>query len=370
MTTVPGRERPAATAGGASLPAGECGAEDQVSRSGPSTERAVGDPCGDEPRPVHLALVGPTASGKTSLAVSLARRRGDLELVSADAMAVYRGLDVGTAKPTHAERDGVRWHLVDLVGPDEEFSVAAFQADARSAIAAIAARGHRALLVGGTGLYHRAVVDDLDLPGRFPETARALEAEAATKGGPARLHQRLAHLDPVAAGRIEPGNARRTVRALEVVLGSGRPFSAFGPGLEHYGPSRFLQVGLRLDRADLARRIEARLDAQLAAGFLEEVGAWRAGGPVSRTAARALGYAELSAVLEGRSTLAEARQVLVARTRAFARRQEVWFRRDPRVSWLDATTPDLLGALEALLDARAFPAAVASCGADGRDVGG
>lgn len=360
MTTVPGRADPVATAGGASLPAGECGAEDQVSRPGPS--RAA-------PAPAHLALVGPTASGKTALAVALARRRGDLELVSADAMAVYRGLDVGTAKPTPAEREGVRWHLLDLVAPSEEFSVAAFQAAAGAALEAIEARGHRAVLVGGTGLYHRAVVDDLELPGRYPATARALELEVAAPGGPGRLHERLRALDPVAATRIEPGNARRTVRALEVTLGSGRPFSSYGPGLEHYRESRFLQVGLRLERAELARRIEARLRDQLAAGFLDEVRSWHEAGPVSRTAARALGYAELVAVLEGRESLEHAQQLLVARTRAFARRQEVWFRRDPRVQWVDAATPDLVGAVEGVLSACGFPPPPAA-GRQDTDVGG
>ncbi len=365
MTTVPGRGDPVATAGGVSLPAGECGAEDQVSRPGPS-EPMVGLPAG----PVHLALVGATATGKTSLAVALARRRGDLELVSADAIAVYRGLDVGAAKPTPSERAGLAWHLLDLVEPGEEFSVAAFQQAARAALAAIEGRGHRAVLVGGSGLYHRAVVDELALPGRYPETAAALETEAAEPGGPERLHRRLAELDPLAAARIEPGNARRTVRALEVVLGSGRAFSEHGPGLEHYGASRFLQVGLRVPRGELAGRIVARLDAQLASGFIDEVRAWRDAGAVSRTAARALGYAELTAVLDGSVSLEEARRRLVGRTRSFARRQEAWFRRDPRVHWLDADGDDRLGALEALLAACRFPPPPVGTQASGDDVGG
>lgn len=355
MTAVPDRGDPVATAGGVNLSAGECGVEDQVSRPGSS----IG----------HLALVGPTATGKTALAAALARRRGDLELVSADAMAVYRGLDVGAAKPSRSERAGVRWHLIDLVDPTDEFSVAEFQEAARAAIAGIEKRGNRAVLVGGTGLYHRAVLDDLDLPGRYPEVARALEAEAAGPGGPERLHARLGDLDPVAASRIEPGNARRTVRALEVTLGSGRPFSSHGPGLEHYGSSRFLIVGLRIDRAALARRIGERLESQLAAGFLDEVRAWRAAGPVSRTAARALGYEELLGVLEGRVSLDEARKLVEARTRSFARRQEAWFRRDPRVHWLDAAGEDVLGALEAYCSAVGFPPGPGG-GRERGDVGG
>jgi tRNA dimethylallyltransferase len=359
MTAVLGRVSPAATARCASLSAGECGAKDQVSHLGSSL------------RPVHhLALVGPTATGKTALAVALARRRGDLELVSADAMAVYRGLDIGTAKPSPAEREGVRWHLLDLIEPTETFSVAQFQRVAREAIAEIEERGHRAVLVGGTGLYHRAVLDDLELPGRYPALARALEAAACAPGGPQRLHRRLAALDPIAAGRIEPTNARRIVRALEVTLGSGRPFSSYGPGLEHYGATRFVIVGLRLERAELFRRITDRLDCQLAGGFLDEVKAWHESGPVSRTAGKALGYEDLLCVLQGKASLDEARRRLVVRTRAFARRQEAWFRRDPRVHWLDAAEPGLVSLLEAHLGAVGFPPACVLGAGGGSAVGG
>lgn len=304
------------------------------------------------PRPQpDIAIVGATATGKTALAVALAAALGDAELVSVDALAVYRGLDIGTAKPRPDERAAARWHLIDLVEPEVEFSVAEFQVAARAALAAIAAAGHRAVLVGGTGLYHRAIIDDLALPGRYPEIAAAL-AQEARQAGSAALHARLARLDPLAAARILPSNTRRIVRALEVTLGSGRPFSASGPGLATYPPSRFVQIGLTLERAELDRRIAQRLEDQLAAGWLEEVAALGARpGGLSRTAAVALGYGELAAHLAGRLTLEEARAEILRRTRAFARRQESWFRRDPRVQWLPAGAPDLCARALALVDA-------------------
>ena len=320
-----------------------------------------------DPRPV--ALVGATATGKTALALALARRFGDVELVSIDALAIYRGLDIGTAKPTPAERAAAPWHLLDLVDPHEEFSVAEFQAAARAALAAIAAAGHRAVLVGGTGLYHRAVIDELCLPGRYPEIAAALEAELAAAGTSAGLYARLAALDPLAASRIVPTNARRVVRALEVTLGSGRPFSASGPGLEHYPPTRFVQIGLRLPRAELDRRIATRCAAQLAAGWLEEVATLRGAGAWSRTAAAALGYGQLAAHLAGACSLEEATSEILRRTRAFARRQEAWFRRDPRVRWLDADAPDLVEAAAALIaESDAAPPVPDGAAADGRTV--
>src|SRR5205085_2215985 len=186
-------------------------------------------------RPRHLALVGPTASGKSALALEVARRLPDVELVSVDSMQVYRGMDVGTAKPTAAERAEIPHHLLDLADPTENFSVARFQAEAEAAIAAIERRGHRALLVGGTGLYLQAVVDGLRLPGRWPDVRAELEKEVEREpAAVGAMHRRLADADPTAAARIEPGNARRIVRALEVTLGSGQPFSSFGPGLDAY----------------------------------------------------------------------------------------------------------------------------------------
>ncbi|MDQ3642527.1 MAG: tRNA (adenosine(37)-N6)-dimethylallyltransferase MiaA, partial [Actinomycetota bacterium] len=191
----------------------------------------------------HLVLVGPTASGKSALAMEVARRLDDVELVSADSMQVYRGMDVGTAKPTPSEQEEVPHHLLDLADPAEDYSVARFQADAAEAIAGIEGRGHRALLVGGTGLYVQAVVDGLALPGEWPELKAELEAQPVDQ-----LHRRLTRVDPLAASRIEPGNGRRLVRALEVTLGSGRPFSSFGPGLGAYPPTRFRLAGVWLPR--------------------------------------------------------------------------------------------------------------------------
>ena len=338
---APGRSQPTAAIRGVTSSAGGCGVKDQVSRS--RLTAGVGRAPGGR----HVSLVGPTATGKTAAAVRFARRHGDVELISVDAIAVYRELDVGTAKPTPDERRGVAWHLVDECDPGEEFSVARFQADAQGAIAGIEERGHRAVLVGGTGLYHRAVVDELDLPGRYPEIAAELEAEADGPGGLPALHARLVALDPAAAARIEPTNRRRLVRALEVVLGSGRPFSGAGPGLRHYGPTRFCLVGLTLDRGELDRRIAARLEAQFSAGFVDEVTGLAARSPgLSRTARQALGYRELLEYVAGRATLDEARAAILRRTRSFARRQESWFRRDPRIVWLDAARRDLDDALD------------------------
>ena len=190
-----------------------------------------------------------------------------------------------------------------------------------------------AVLVGGTGLYHRAVIDDLEIPGRYPEAAAVLEEEADTQA----LHRRLAELDPVAAARMEPTNRRRIVRALEVTVGSGRPFSSYGPGLSTYPPRDIAQFGLSRSRAELDRRIEQRYHQQMEAGFLAEVEALAdRQPPLSRTASQALGYKELLAHLNGEMSLSEAVALAVARTRKFARRQERWFRRDPRIVWLDA----------------------------------
>lgn len=272
-------------------------------------------------------LVGPTASGKSALALEVARRLGDVELVSADSMQVYRGMDVGTAKPTEAERAEIPHHLLDVAEPGEDFSVARFQAVAAVAIAGIEGRGHRALVVGGTGLYVQAVVDGLTMPGEWPALKAQLEGRPAGE-----LYRRLVEADPVAASRIEPGNVRRLVRALEVTLGSGRPFSSFGPGLGVYPPTRFRLAGIWLPRQVLAERIAARYRAQLEGGFLDEVR--RLKDAMSRTARQALGYKELLDHLAGGCTLDEAVEKAVSRTREFARRQRAWFRRDPRITWL------------------------------------
>jgi len=282
---------------------------------------------------IALSIVGPTASGKSALAMELARRHRDLELVSVDSMQVYRGMDIGTAKASHVEQAEVRHHLIDLVDPDDDYTVSRFQADVAVALADIASRGNRAVFVGGTGLYLRAAVDGLEIPARYPAVRAELDAEPDT----AALHGRLVELDPTAAGRMEPENRRRVVRALEVTLGSGRPFSSFGPGLGTYPALSFPIVGLRLGRVELDGRIAGRYAAQIEAGFVDEVRTLAARPrPMSATARQALGYRELLDHLAGESSLDVAIDRATARTRRFARRQDRWFRRDPRIAWIDA----------------------------------
>jgi tRNA dimethylallyltransferase len=291
--------------------------------------------------PALLAIVGPTATGKSALALELARRAGDIELVSADAMQVYRGMDIGTAKPTSEERAEVPHHLIDVVDPWEDFSLARFVELGRAAIADIERRGKRAVIVGGTGLYVRGLVDDLEIPGQFPVARAEIEAEPDTEA----LHRRLAALDPLAASRMEPTNRRRIVRALEVTVGAGRPFSSFGAGLGAYPAVATRQVGITLPPDVLDTRIEQRVDAMVAAGFLDEVRALledRRG--LSRTARQALGYRELVEHLRGSVTIGDAIALIKVRTRQFARRQVRWFRRDSRIAWLDgrATRDELV----------------------------
>jgi len=301
-----------------------------------------------------VALVGVTASGKSEAALELARRRGDCEIVSIDSMCVYRGMDIGTSKPGPEARAAVPHHLLDLVDPDEEFTVTRFQLAAREALAGIERRGNHALLVGGTGLYHRAVIDDLSIPGRYPDVAAALEAELDEgRSEPADLHARLAELDPVGAERMAPANRRRVVRALEVTLGSGRPFSEFGPGLESYPGTGIPQIGLCLDPGEVDRRIAARFAAMVDAGLVEEVRALAARPRgISRTARQALGYREILAHVEAGAPLGPCLEAAVVRTRQFARRQASWFRRDPRITWAGspAEVRELLGGALAVHD--------------------
>jgi tRNA dimethylallyltransferase len=282
-----------------------------------------------------VALVGATASGKSEAALALARRRGDCELVSVDSMCVYRGMDIGTSKPGLAARAAVPHHLLDLVDPDQEFTVTQFQRAARGALAGIAHRGHHGVLVGGTGLYLRAVVDDLDIPSRYPEVAAALETELDEgRVQPADLHSRLAELDPVGAGRMEPTNRRRIVRALEVTLGAGRRFSEFGPGLGTYPATGVAQVGIELEPEEVDRRIAERFASMIEAGLVDEVRALAARPQgISRTARQALGYREVLVHVEGGLPLNSCIEAAVARTRRFARHQASWFRRDPRITW-------------------------------------
>ena len=294
-----------------------------------------------------LAILGPTASGKSGLALAIAalvdqEHGGEgprVELISIDSMQVYRGMNVGTATPTVEEQARVRHHLIDLVEPSQQFTVGAFQRLAQHAIADVRSRGNLPVLVGGTGLYLRAVIDDLEIPGQFPDVLAELDANPDTEA----LYGRLTSLDPEAASRMEPSNRRRILRALEVTIGSKRPFSSFGPGLGTYPPTPFVQVALRWPRLDLDARIAARYEQQMRDGFLDEV-RWLLAQQPSRTAMQALGYRELADHVAGKASLDEALDVAITRTRRFARRQERWFRRDPRLTWVDAP-PDPVSVL-------------------------
>jgi tRNA dimethylallyltransferase len=286
-------------------------------------------------RAPFLALVGPTASGKTEAAVELAERLS-AEIVSVDSMVLYRGMDIGTAKPTAEERRRVRHHLLDVAEPGEPLSVAWYQELATAAVRSIRQRGAVPLLVGGSGLYFRAIVDGLSFPGTDPLLRRTLEAEAGA-AGPRALHRRLEGLDPAAARKIEPGNARRTVRALEVAALTGRPFSTFAAAWERYPRERVRAAGIALPPDVLRTRIERRVHGMLEGGFLDEVRELVANGfEASLTSSQAIGYAEMARHLAGKMTLEDAVQTTIRRTRALARRQLAWFRRDPRIRWFGA----------------------------------
>lgn len=282
-----------------------------------------------------LALVGPTASGKTEAAVALAERIG-AEIVSVDSMLVYRGMDIGTAKPSPELRTRVPHHVIDVAEPSEPFSAARYQALARDAVQRIRARGRRVLLAGGSGLYLRAVVDDLGFPGTDAVARRELEREAERVGA-IRLYERLAATDPVAAAKIEPRNLRRTVRALEVAGLTGRPFSSFAEAWDRFDPALVRAAGVALSRDVLAERIRLRVAAMLDRGLLDEVralvdrgfGGWL-------TATQAIGYAEFARHLAGELSLEEAVAGTVKRTKALARRQLAFLRRDPRIRWFEA----------------------------------
>jgi tRNA dimethylallyltransferase len=297
-----------------------------------------------------VAVVGATATGKTALAVALARRDPSIELASMDAYACYRRLDIGTAKPTADERRGISWHLIDLVEPTEEFSITQFAAAARGALAGIASRAGSTCLVGGSGLYLRAVLDDLTPPPRFPEVSERLEAEATDQKALRAMHNRLAEIDPLGASRMEPTNRRRVLRALEVSIGTGRPFSSFGPGLGVYPARSCRLIGLDFARDELDRRLVSRLANQLERGFLEEVRSLiESRTTLSRTAAQAIGYRELAQVVAGSMTLPDASVEILRRSRNLARRQMAWLRRDPRILWVDGSRADLVDYVAGLL---------------------
>jgi len=288
---------------------------------------------------VQVAVVGPTATGKSALALDLADALGGrAEMVNADAFQLYRGMDVGTAKMSVAERRGYPHHQLDVLDVVQEANVAAYQAHARADLRAITARGNRPVIVGGSGLYVRAVTDALDFPGTDPAVRAALE-ERARREGAAALWEELRRADPVSAARIDAANTRRVVRALEVIQLTGAPFSASLPRYADLAPT--VHLALRWDRAVLNARIEDRAKAMFASGLLEETEALLADGlREGPTAPRAIGYAQAIGVLDGRMSVPEAVADTAAATRKLASRQLKWFRRDPRVHWLDVAATD------------------------------
>lgn len=321
-------------AGGAGK--GMCGADPDAADRRTTTPRLV-------------SIVGPTASGKTGLGVAIAQRlaeRGErAEIVNADAYQMYRGMDIGTAKASAAERAAVPHHLLDVIGPDETMSVARFQRMARECIADLQTRGIRPILVGGSGLYARAAIDDITFPGTDPAVRARLE-ERAEREGPGVLFAELERLDPEAAARMDPHNPRRTVRALEVIEVTGRPYSASLPRYCYVIPS--VQLGLDLPRAELDRRIDLRTQAMFGDGFVDEVRALRP--HLGVTAARALGYQQVIDYLDGLADLDETRFLVAQRTKRLARKQMGWFGRDPRIHWLQALNPRLVDLAMEIVD--------------------
>jgi tRNA dimethylallyltransferase len=263
--------------------------------------------------------------------MAAALTNGNTELVVCDAMQVYKRMDIGTAKPTAQDQAQVPHHCIDMVAPSERFTVSDYQVKARAAVADIIGRGKNALVVAGTGLYLTSLIDELSFPGEWPEIRRELQQEPEVS----RLYRQLKELDPEAASKIERSNRRRIERALEVCIGSGKPFSATGPGTGAYPDNGVVQIGLLWPREMLVARVEQRVHNMMAAGFLDEVQQLRKDGNMSHTAKQALGYAELSRHLEGKCTLEQAVGDIFIHTRQFAVRQERWFRRDPRITWVN-----------------------------------
>ena len=291
-----------------------------------------------EPSPPPIvAVVGATAAGKTGLSLDLAERL-DGEIVNTDAMQVYRGMDIGTAKLPVADRRGIPHHLLDLLEVTEPLTVAEFQGWARAAVADIRSRGRTPILAGGSALYTRAVLDRFEFPGTDPDVRRGLEAELA-EVGPRELHRRLAAADAAAAAQILPDNGRRIVRALEVVTITGRHFSATLPEREYSDPHSF-QIGIDIDRPTLDPRIAQRVREMFDAGFVEEVRRLLDRGLADgRTARTAIGYREVAAYLRGELSLDDAVEATTTATRRFSRRQDSWFRKDPRVVWVGWDDP-------------------------------
>jgi len=296
--------------------------------------------------PVIVAVIGATATGKSDLALDLAEQLGG-EVVNADAMQLYRGMDIGTAKLPIPERRGIAHHQLDVLAVTQEASLARYQLAARADLRAIAARGNRPVLVGGSGLYIRAALDRLEIPPTDPVVRSRLEAEASEVGGDA-LHARLLTADPSAGAAILPGNLRRVIRALEVIELTGRPFSATMPKREFL--SATVMLGLLVDRMVLAQRIDERVERMWAAGLLHETQKLLAHGlREGVTASRAIGYSQAVGVVDGEIDEETARHDTALATRRYARRQESWFRPDPRIVWLDALAPDLAARARAVV---------------------
>ncbi len=295
-----------------------------------------------EPRDLIVGVVGPTASGKSDLALDLASvlpdvlgASGGAELISADAMQLYRGMDIGTAKTPASRRRGIPHHQIDVLHVTDEASVAVYQREARRDVAGIHERGALALVVGGSGLYLRALLDVIDFPARDRAVRARLEQQAAGPGGLSALHERLAAADPESAARIDPHNARRIIRALEVIEVTGQPYSSHLPRREFHAPA--VMIGVRRPLAELDRRIDARASAMFSAGLVEETRSLVAAGlREGRTARRATGYAQALAVIDGEMSESDAVASVALATRQLARRQIKWFRADHRIVWMEA----------------------------------
>lgn len=309
----------------------------------------------DSEKPPLVAIVGPTAVGKTEIAIAVAEQL-NAEIVSADSRLLYRGMDIGTAKPSREERSRVVHHLIDVANPDETWSLAVFQQAASAAIADVHGRGKLPILVGGTGQYLRAIVEGWAPPKLAPQPSlRAALAAWQEVIGAQSLHDRLAIVDPEAAANIDPRNSRRTQRALEVLFASGRRFSEQRG--RHESPYRLLQIGLTRPRKELYERIDARIEAMLAAGWLDEVQTLLAKGySASLPSMSAIGYAQLADHLVGKISLEDAEVEIKRKTRLFVRRQAAWFKpSDPGIIWFEGSDPNVVGAIESKIEGFLHP---------------
>jgi tRNA dimethylallyltransferase len=279
-----------------------------------------------------VVVLGPTASGKSDVAMAAASSVPNVHIIAADAMQVYRRMDVGTAKPTQDDQARVVHYGVDIAEPSERYSVARFVEDVAAARKKISKAGASELIVGGTGLYVTALVDGLSMPGDYPKIRAQLEANRDTEA----LYEQLSELDPEAVKKIDPNNRRRMIRALEVCLGSGKTFSSFGEGIGAYPPVDTVQIGIKWQREALRERIALRVHKMIEAGLVDEVrGIMNEPKGISDTARQALGYKEIIEHIERRWTLEEAIDATILRTQQFAVRQERWYRRDPRIQWVE-----------------------------------